>query len=299
MRGSEFAELAAFVAISEHGSFGKAAAMLDVSTSALSKAIRSLEERLGVRLFNRTTRSVVLTEAGQHLLADVKPALDKLSMAVESISAFRDMPAGMLRLSVSSLAAAMVISPILGRFAATHPSIRVDISVKDGPFDIVGGHFDAGIRRDRRIERDMVTLRISRPSRILTVASAEYLAKHPPPKTPRDLRAHTCLRFRLADGTVAKWEFERAGKKRVVRVDGSLIVDNVDLLLRGALEGIGIAYLIEPYVQPLVRAGRLIPVLEEWSPRFSGWYIYYPSRRQMRAPLKTFIEFVRYATPRS
>ncbi|MGH7015045.1 MAG: LysR substrate-binding domain-containing protein [Stellaceae bacterium] len=292
--GSELAEIAKFVVIAEHRSFSKAASELGVSVSTLSKTLRSLEERLDIRLFNRTTRRVVLTEAGQQLLIEVRPALNKLQTAVENVGALRNTPAGLLRLNVSSLAATMVISPILGPFAKAYPAVRVDISVKDGPVDIVGGHFDAGIRRDRRIERDMVSIRISHPARILTVASPEYVTKHLPLKTPDDLHAHNCIRFRLADGTIARWEFERAGRKQRVRVDGSLIVDNVDLMLCGALAGIGIAYTLEPYVRPLIDASRLVPVLEEWSPCYSGWHIYYPSRRQMRAPLKVFIDFVRH-----
>ncbi len=299
MRGPELAELAKFAVIAEHRSFGKAATALGLSTSTLSKAVRSLEERVGVRLFNRTTRSVVLTEAGQNLLAQAKPALDRLDAAIESVGTFRDSPAGTLRLNVSSLAAAMVVGPILGSFAKAYPAIRVDISVQDGPTDIVAGHFDAGIRRDRRIERDMVSVRISQPARILTFASPDYVATHAPLNAPRDLRSHNCIRFRLADGAMARWEFERAGRKQTVRVDGSLIVDNVDLLLRGALSGVGVGRMFEPYVRPLINDGRLVPVLEEWSPQHSGWHIYYPSRRQMRAPLKVFIEFARKAMPRT
>lgn len=293
MQGPEIAELAAFAEIAERSSFVKAAGILGVSTSKLSKTIRALEERLGVRLFNRTTRSVALTEAGEHLLAQVRPALEELVGAVESINAFRDKPAGTLRLTVSSVAAAMVIAPILGRFVATYPAITLDISVKDGSIDLIKGRFDAGIRRDKRIERDMIAVRVSRAARIVTIASPAYLAKHAPLKAPRDLRQHNCIRFRLADGTIAKWEFEKGGRKLTIAVDGTLIVDNVDLVLRGALEGVGIGYLLEPYVDSFIREGRLVPVLEDWSPRFSGLHIYYPNRRQMHTPLQVFIGFVR------
>lgn len=299
MQRPEIAELAAFAAIAERSSFVKAAGILGVSTSKLSKMIRALEERLGVRLFNRTTRSVALTEAGEHLFAQVRPALDELGSALESINPFRDTPAGILKLTVSSVAAAMVIAPILGRFVATYPAITLDISVKDGSIDLVKGRFDAGIRRDKRIEQDMIAVRISRSAPIVSIASPAYLAKHPAPKAPRDLRQHNCIRFRLADGTIAKWEFEKGSRKLAVAVDGSLIVDNLDLMLRGALEGVGIGYLLEPYVNTFIREGRLVPVLEDWSPRFSGWHIYYPSRRQMRTPLKVFIGFVRSMNPHS
>lgn len=293
MQGREIAELAAFAAVAERTSFVKAAGALGVSTSKLSKTIRALEERLGVRLFNRTTRSVAITEAGARLLEQVRPALYDLASAVESINGFRDTPAGILRLTVSSVAGAMVIAPLLGRFLAAYPAITLDISVKDGSVDLIRGRFDAGIRRDKRIERDMIAVRVSRTARIVTVASPDYLAKRQPPKTPRDLRIHNCIRFRLQDDTIAKWDFEKGSKKLTLSVDGSLIVDNLDLMLRGALDGIGIGYVIEPYVTPYINDGRLIPMLEDWSSHFSGWYIYYPSRRQMHAPLKLFIDFVR------
>jgi len=299
MRGPEIAELAAFAAIAERNSFVRAAGVLGISTSKLSKTIRTLEERLGVRLFNRTTRSVALTKAGEHLLAQVQPALDDLGNAVESINAFRDTPAGILRLTVSSVAAAMVIAPILGRFVETYPAITLDISVKDGSIDLIKGRFDAGIRRDKRIEQDMIAVRVSRPARIVTIASPSYLAKHPPPNAPRGLREHNCIQFRLADGTIAKWEFEKGNQKLALPVNGSLIVDNVGLMLRGALEGVGVGYLIEPYVDSFIREGSLVPILEDWSPHFSGWHIYYPSRRQMHAPLKTFINFIRSMNPLS
>ncbi len=297
MQGPEIAELAAFAALAERTSFVKAAGILGVSTSKLSKTIRVLEERLGVRLFSRTTRRVALTEAGEHLLTQVRPALYELANAVESINAFRDTPAGTLRLTVSSVAAAMVIEPILGRFSAAYPAITLDISVKDGSVDLIKGRFDAGIRRDKRIERDMIAVRVSRAARIVTIASPAYLAKRERPITPRDLLQHDCIRFRLADETTAKWEFEKGGKNLTLSVRGSLIVDNIDLMLRGALEGVGIAYVIEPYVNSLIREGRLVPVLEDWSPHFSGWHIYYPSRRHMHAPLKVFIELVRSMNP--
>ncbi|MGA8614013.1 MAG: LysR substrate-binding domain-containing protein [Xanthobacteraceae bacterium] len=293
MQGPEIAELAAFAAIAERSSFVKAAGVLGVSPSKISKMIRALEERLGVRLFNRTTRSVALTEAGEHLFAQVRPALDELGSALESINGFRNTPAGILRLSVSSVAAAMVMAPMLGRFIATYPAITLDVSVKDGSIDLIKGRFDAGIRRDTRIEQDMIAVRVSRAARIVTVASPVYLAKRGTPKIPRDLLQHNCIRFRLADGTIAKWEFEKGGRKLAVPVDGSLIVDNVDLMSCGLLAGVGLGYLVEPYVDAYIRERRLVPVLEDWSPRFSGWHIYYPGRRQMQTPLKVFIEFIR------
>lgn len=294
-RGTEFAELAAFVAIADRGSFVKAAAVLGVSSSTLSQAMRALEERLGVRLLNRTTRSVAPTEAGERLLAQVRPALDQLGSAVEAINAFRDTPAGMLRLSVSSLAAGMIVGPVLGRFLERYPAITLDIVVDDALVNIVDGRFDAGIRYGKRIERDMVAVRVSPESRLVAIASPSYLARHSRPEVPQDLHAHNCIRFRLTTGAIYRWEFEKAGEEFEVLVAGSLITNDLDLSVRAAVEGVGICYMIEGYVAPLIAEGRLVTVLEDWSPHYAGYHIFYPSGRQMLAPLKVFIACLREA----
>lgn len=296
MRGAEFAELMAFVAIADRGSFVKGAAVLGVSTSTLSQTIRTLEERLGVRLLNRTTRSLALTDAGKRLIARVRPALEELGTAIEVINDFRDTPAGMLRLNVSSCATGMVIAPVIGRFRAEYPAITLDITVDDSLIDIVGGRFDAGVRPARHIPRDMIALRISPESRLIAIASPDYLATHPRPKTPKDLHAHNCIGLRQTTGALYRWGFEKAGEELEVSVEGSLITNGVDLMVRAALDGVGIGYMLEDYVAPLVAEGRLVAVLEDWSLRFSGFHIYYPSRRQMPASLKAFIQFLRTAT---
>jgi DNA-binding transcriptional LysR family regulator len=292
MRGSEFAELAAFVAIAEHGSFVKAAASLGVSTSTLSQSMRALEERLGVRLLNRTTRSVAPTEAGERLLARIRPALGEIGEAVEEVNAYRDRPAGTLRLSVASLAVRMLIAPVIARFLTEYPAITVDLTVEDSIIDIVRGRFDAGIRSGQWIERDMIALRISPETRLLAVAAPAYLARHPPPAAPHELQGHACIRFRWGD-TLPRWPFEKGDEKIEVAVDGPLITTDVDLVVRAALDGLGICYMVESYVASDLAAGRLVPLLEDWAPRYAGYHIFYPSRRQMPATLTALVEFLR------
>jgi DNA-binding transcriptional LysR family regulator len=295
MRGTEFAELEAFATVADRRSFVKAAAVLGISPSTLSQTVRALEERLGVRLLNRTTRSVAVTEAGERLLTHVGQPLRELSGAVEAINAFRDRPAGTLRLNVSTLPAGMVIAPQLRRFARENPEITLDITVMDGPADIVTGRFDAGIRDGRRIERDMIAVQISPPARIMPFGSPDYLARRPAPQVPQDLTAHDCVCFRQTDGAILRWEFEMAGEQIDVGVEGSLVTNNIDLAVRAALDGVGLCYMVESYMAPLVAEGKLIPVLEDWAIRSRGFFIYYTSRRQMPAPLKVFIDFMRRA----
>lgn len=298
MRGSEFAELAGFVAIAEHGSFVKAAAALGISTSTLSQSLRSLEERLGVRLLNRTTRSVAPTEAGERMLARIGPALAELGSAVEEVNAYRDRPAGTLRLSVASLAVRMLIAPVIVRFLAEFPEITVDLTADDGigAIDIVRGHFDAGIRAGQWIERDMIALRISPETRLLAMASPAYLARRPSPAAPHDLAGHDCIRFRWGDA-VPRWQFEKAGEKIEVAVEGPLITTDIDLAVRAALDGLGLCYMVESYVASDLAAGRLVPLLEDWALRHAGYHIFYPSRRQMPASLTAFIDFLRRTGP--
>jgi DNA-binding transcriptional LysR family regulator len=293
MRGTEFAELTAFVAVADHGNFSKAATALGLSTSTLSQTIRSLEERLGVRLFNRTTRSVALTEAGERLLGQVHPALDELGRAVESMNVFRDTPTGVLRLSVASLAIGLVIDPILPRFRAAYPDITLDIVVDDSSADIVDGRFDAGIRTGTRIERDMIAVRVSPDSRLIAVASPDYLAKAAPLETPRDLHAHNCIRFRQTTGAVYPWQFERDGEKLEVAVAGSVITNDLDLVVRAALDGVGVGYMLEEYMAAPIAEGRLVPLLESWSWPYAGYHVFYPGRRQMPSKLKAFVDFLR------
>ena len=293
MRGSEFSQLRAFMEIAEHGNFARAAGYLGLAPSTLSQTLRALEERLGVRLLQRTTRSVHLTEAGEHLLARIRPAFAELHAALEAVNDFRDAPIGNLRLSVSSIPAQMILAPLLKEFLLLYPGISLDITVDNVNIDIVKGRFDGGIRYGRLIARDMVMVRASPPSRILAVAAPEYLAQHPAPRKPQDLQSHPCIRFRLGNQRFLAWEFEKNKKKIEVAVSGQLIVNDVDLLVRAVRDGIGIAYVAETYIAEDIANGDLVPLLTDWSPTYDSWYLYYASRHQLPAPLKVFIRFLR------
>src|SRR6266436_7725663 len=288
-----FAEMNAFVAIAERSSFAKAAIHLGTSRSALSETIRGLEEKLGVRLLNRTTRSVALTEVGERLLAELRPALDSFEAAMESVNVFRDRPGGQLRLTVPRPAAKTVIEPILSKFLAAYPAISIEIITDSGLTDIVRDRFDAGIRPGHRVERDMIAVRVGEDARPTVVASPDYLRRHGHPKAPVDLQAHNCIRMRFASGAMQPWVFEKRGKSLEVLVKGSLIVNDGDLAIRVALDGIGIARLPLSSVDVHVGKKRLVPLLEDWKHRSVGFYLYYPSRRQVPAALKAFVDFIK------
>lgn len=294
MRGTDFTALSSFAAIAERGSFARAAATLGISVSTLSETIRALEERLGVRLLNRTTRSVALTEAGERLLSQIRPALEHLDDALETVKSFRERPCGTLRLNVSTIAVGVVITPNLGTFHAAYPDIKLDIVVDDSSSDIVAGRFDAGIRPYWRIEQDMITTRISPESRLIAIASPDYLSRHPRPVVPADLHQHNCINFHLTTGALFHWNFEKAGEKVEVLAEGSIATNNFALVIQGALDGIGIGYALEDHVAPLIAEGRLVLVLEDWASHFSGFHLYYPSRRQLPFTLKAFIDFLRH-----
>jgi DNA-binding transcriptional LysR family regulator len=291
-----FAEMNAFVAIAERSSFVKAATHLCVSRSALSETMRGLEDKLGVRLLNRTTRSVALTEVGERLLAELKPALEGFEAAVESINVFRDKPAGHLRLTVPRPAAKTVIEPILAEFLAAYPAVSLEIITDSALTDIVRNRFDAGIRPGHRVEQDMIALRVGEDARPTVVASPDYLRRHPRPETPRDLQAHNCIRQRFASGALAPWTFEKRGKTVEVAVKGSLIVSDGDLAMRAAVDGVGIARLPTTSVASFVAQKRLQPLLDDWQPRSVGFFLYYPSRRQTPAALQALVDFLKART---
>ncbi len=293
MRKLRFAEMNAFVAIAERGSFAKAATHLGVSPSTLSETIRGLEEKLAVRLFNRTTRSVALTEVGERLLADLRPALDSFEAAVDSINVFRDKPAGHLRLTVPRPAVRTVIEPILSNFLTAYPAVTLEIITDSALTDIVKGRFDAGIRPGHRLEQDMIAVRVGEDARPTVVASPEYLLRHRRPRVPVDLQAHNCIRQRYASGAMHRWVFEKRGKNLEVMVKGSLIVSDGDLAVRAALDGIGIARLPVTTVDTFVKQGKLVPLLADWAPRSVGFFLYYPSRRQTPAALQAFVDFLK------
>lgn len=293
MRKLGFAEMNAFVATAEHASFAKAARHLGVSRSALSETIRGLEEKLGVRLLNRTTRSVALTEVGERLLAELRPVLDGFNAALELVNVYRDKPAGHLRLTVPRPAAKMVIEPVLSKFLLAYPAISLEIATDSGLTDIVRDRFDAGIRPGHIVERDMIAVRVGEDARPTVVASPAYLRRHPRPKLPSDLSAHNCIRHRFASGAIAHWFFEKKGKSLEVAVNGTLIASDGDLALRAALDGVGIARLPITVVSALIDKRQLVPLLQDWVPRSVGFYLYYPSRRQVPAALRAFVDFLK------
>jgi DNA-binding transcriptional LysR family regulator len=293
MRGTQFAELNAFVAVAEHGNFTKAATHLAISPATLSQTIRELEERLGVRLLNRTTRSVALTEAGERLLARLRPVLDDYEAAIDSVNSFRDKPAGLIRLTMPPVPATWLVGPSLPRFLAQYPDIRIEISVTTELVDIVANHFDAGIRLGRRLERDMIAVKLGE-LRFAVIASPDYLARRPLPKTPEDLQQHNCIRFRLASGAFLPWRFNVDGADTEVAVEGSLIVNYVDFANRAVQDGVGLMYAPVDYVTEDVAKRRLVQVLDDWMPANpDSYFLYYPSRRQQPAALKALIDFLR------
>ena len=289
MRTSDFERLKVFAAVAERGSFVKAAGALGLSTSSVSQSVRALEDRLGLRLLNRTTRSVALTEAGARLLARASPALSELDAAFEDLNAFRAEPAGALKLSVSSLSLSLVVAPMLGRFLAAHPAIKVELAIADHA-DLDAG-MDAGVRNQAVIPQDMVAVRVSEPSRFMVVASPIYIAACGAPEHPADLARHNCIQFRNKNG-LYPWTFVEDGRRLEAKVSGSLVTDDGHFMLRAAAEGVGVAYVLETHAAPALAAGALRPLLEDYAAPFPGFFLYYPSRRHVPAPLKLFAQFM-------
>jgi len=293
MRITPYGEFSAFIAVAEQRNFTKAAKQIGISTATLSQTIRTLEERLGIRLLNRTTRSVSPTEAGETLLARLKPVLDDYEAAIDSVNQFRDKPAGSVRLTVAPPAAHSFIASRLKEFAQLYPDIRLEISVDVANVDIVSSQFDAGIRRESAIDRDMIAVRVSNPVRGVVVGSPAYLADNPAPRSPQELGDHNCLRFRLAGGAILPWRFARAGESFEVPVNGGLVANDVHLLTTAALDGVGLLYLSRDYVTPYLADGRLVALLEDWVSVGESLFLYYPSRRQIPAALRAVIDFLR------
>jgi DNA-binding transcriptional LysR family regulator len=300
MRATRFAELTAFVAVAERKSFTRAADDMSMSSSTLSQTIRGLEDSLGVRLLNRTTRSVELTEAGSQVLERVRPLLSDFAAVLGSVSQSRDKPAGRLRLTVPPPVASFVLPALLRRFLTQYPEVVVDITVESSLMDLIAERYDAGIRVGSRVPRDMIAIRITDDLHFAVVASPAYLARHPSPETPQDLSTHNCLRTRFESGTFEPWRFTKDGKIVEIDVDGTLIVNKPEPLVRAALDGVGILHVLRGYVSPWISSGKLIPLLETWMPPPSeAFFLYYPSRRQNPAVLAAFIDFVRADVRRS
>jgi DNA-binding transcriptional LysR family regulator len=292
MRGSEFAELKAFVAIVDRGSFARAADHLGLSRSALSQVIRQLETRLGVRLLNRTTRSVSPTEEGRRLHERIAPMLREMDDAVAQAVGANARVAGTLRINTLSMAAKKVIAPRIGRFSRAHPDVVLDIVIDDGLSDIAGQGFDAGIRVGGRLEKDMVAVRMTPDIELLAVASPDYLARHGEPKTPEDLHRHACINWRFpGSGKIAGWAFRKGGKSMEVFGEGPVIANHQDIVVPAALQGLGILYAYnDDGIAEALRDGTLKRVLADWSPRVPGLHLYYPSRRFLLPALRAFID---------
>ncbi len=294
MRGTQFAELSAFVTVAEQKSFTKAANELGISTATLSQSIKSLEDRLGVRLLNRTTRNVAVSDVGERLLARLRPVLNDYEAAIESINDFRDRPCGMLRLTVPPPVAEFLLAPLLARFLKQYPEIKIEISADMALTNIVEERFDAGVRAGKRVERDMVAVKISENWRLQVVAAPSYLAKHGTPIHPQDLRTHNCIGFRFPRGLVP-WSFEKKGKRLDVAVQGSVIVNDATLAVRMAMDGVGVLYFAAAYMETPVAQKKLVPILEDWMPPGDDLYLYYPSRHQNPAALQALIDFLKAA----
>ena len=296
MDRGDLANLTAFVAVADQRSFRAAAAHLGVTPSALSHSMRQLEERLGVRLLHRTTRSVSATDAGMRLLEQLRPSIDQIAGALENLDQERKRPFGRLRIYAVHTATAAVIAPVWQRFLSTYPEVHLELQVGEAPIDIVAKGFDAGIGPKDRAATDMIVVRVTGPLKVAVVGAPSYFARRQAPRTPDDLARHSCVQYRRgADGAVFEWPFERNRKSRRISVDGRVMVNNPDLAVRAAVDGLGIAYIIEAYAEPFLRSGQLVRVLEDWSPTIEGLFLYYPGHRQVPAALRALIDLIRAA----
>lgn len=295
MARENFNDLQAFVIVAREGSFTRAAAQLGVSQSALSHTMRALEARLGVRLLTRTTRSVSPTEAGERLLRTLAPRFDEIESELAALSVLRDKPAGTIRISAAEHAVNTVLWPKLAEFLPNYPDIKVEININYALTDIVADRYDAGVRLGEQVAKDMIAVRIAPDLRMAVVGSPDYFSKYALPKTPRDLASHNCINLRLPTyGSLYAWEFERGGQELNVRVEGQLVFNSSSQILRAVLAGFGLACLPEDMVQPFVKDGYLRRVLENWSPTFQGYHLYYPSRRQSSPAFALLVEALRH-----
>jgi len=295
MRGEQLSDLTAFLAVAEERSFTQAAAKLGVSQSALSHTVRRLEARVGVRLLNRTTRSVAPTEGGERLLRTLRPAMEQIDEELEALSALRDKPAGTIRITTAEHAVNTILWPVLTKLLPQYPDINVELSIDYHLTDIVAERFDAGIRIGEQVAKDMIAVRIGPDMRMAVVGAPTYFATRKKPKTPQDLASHDCINLRLpSSGGLYAWEFEKGERALNVRVEGHLVLNNVDQMLKAATFGFGLAYLPEDQVLTHVAEGRLSRVLGDWCPPFPGYHLYYPSRRQPSAAFALLVDALRY-----
>lgn len=295
MTVESYDQLAIFAVVAQERSFTRAAARLGMSQPALSRAMRQLEERLGVRLLARTTRSVAPTQAGEHLLQVIAPRFDEINNELALLSKFRDRPAGKLRITAGEHAAIAVLQPVLAQLLPDHPDLSIEIIVDYGLTDIVAEGYDAGVRLGEQMAKDMIAMRIGPDMRMAVVGSPAYFSRYPKPMIPADLVAHNCITLRMpTHGGLFMWEFEKNGQALKVRIEGQLVFNNIAMRLESALQGLGLAYMPEDAVRPHIEQGHLIRVLEDWCEPYSGYHLYYPSRRQSSPAFTLLREALRY-----
>jgi DNA-binding transcriptional LysR family regulator len=288
-------DLLAFFAVAKEASFTRAAAKLGVSQSALSHTIRGLEERLGLRLLTRTTRSVAPTEAGERLIRTIGPKLEEIDAELAAVTELREKPAGTIRITTGEHSAETIIWPALAKLLPRYPDIKAELVVDYGLIDIVAERYDAGVRLGEQVAKDMIAVRIGPDFRMVVVGAPSYFAKRPLPKRPQDLTAHDCINIRLPTmGGLYAWEFEKRGRALKVRVDGQIVFNNMSLRQKAVLNGLGLAYLPEDRVRDHIASGRLVQVLDDWCQPFSGYHLYYPSRRQPTSAFAALVEALRY-----
>jgi DNA-binding transcriptional LysR family regulator len=289
------ADLTAFLTVAREQSFTRAAAQLGVSPSALSHTVRKFEERVGVRLLNRTTRHVSPTEAGERLLGSVGPHFDEISAELQALGELRDKPAGTVRITTGDHAAETILWPALRKLLPDYPDVIVEVNVETGFTDIVAGRYDAGVRLGEAVAKDMIAVRIGPDMRMVVVGTPAYFEGRRKPRTPQDLAEHQCINYRFpSSGGVYAWEFEKGGREIKVRVEGQLIFNTSTLVCKAVLDGLGLAFLPEDMTTGAVRDGRLVRVLDDWTPPFPGYYLYYPSRRQQSPAFALLVEALRY-----
>ncbi|CAM2163019.1 DNA-binding transcriptional repressor PgrR [Burkholderia cepacia] len=281
MARSDLSDIVVFLAVAREGSFTKAAAKLGVSQSALSQTVRNVEARLGLRLLTRTTRKISPTQAGERLIQSVGPRLDEIEAELSALSALRDTPAGVVRIAAGEHAADLLLWPVIERLLPDYPDITIEIVIDNGLTDIVEQRLDAGVRLGEQVAKDMVAVRIGPDVRMVVVGTPAYFARYAVPKTPQDLMAHNCINIRLPTaGGIYAWEFRKSGRELNVRVEGQLVFNTATMAVKAALAGVGLAFVPEQRVLSQLESGELIRVLAEWCPSFSGFHLYYPSRRQ-------------------
>lgn len=291
MRSVDHTDLSSFLAIARHRSFRKAADELGCTPSALSHALRNIEERLNVRLVNRTTRSVALTEAGDRLAGRLTPAFRDIADALDDLNNFRGQPVGSLRINSSRPSTQLVLLPLVTKFLAAHPAVTVEVVVNDALVDMVSENFDAGVRFGETIAKDMIAVPLGPNQRTAIVASPEFFARYDKPRRPEQLQNLPCIRFRFGSGRLYDWEFEKGGVELKIEVHGPLTLGDQELMVQAALDGTGIAFAFESQVADLIAQRKLVRVLEDWCPYYGGFYLYYPGRRQVPAALRAFIDF--------